>query len=261
MNNTLSILTYNIHKGFSAANRKFILNDIKKSIQVADADLVCLQEVIGSNVKHDKKVKDWPSSSQFEYLADQTWEHFAYGKNAVYTKGDHGNAVLSKFPIVTWANHDISSIFERRGLLHVVLNMNNKTNVHVFCVHLGLFEKDRRKQLNRLIEHILESVPSHSPLIVAGDFNDWKNYANQHLLTKLNMKEAFHSIHGKLATTFPSKLPILPLDRIYYRNLKCSSAHLLKDRLWSRLSDHLPLVAKFELLPEVNLDIASEIQI
>lgn len=246
--NSITILSYNIHKGFTTGNRKFILEDIKKSIQNTEADLVCLQEVIGSHTKHFQKIKNWPSASQFEYLADQTWQHFVYGKNAIYPKGDHGNALLSKYPVIEWSNQNISTKYERRGLLHVVLNIDDINKLHVFCIHLGLFEKDRKNQLAIIIETINSTVPSDAPLLVAGDFNDWHNYATGLLHLKLNMQEAFISMYGKVAITFPAKLPILRLDRIYYRNLKCISAKLLKDKIWKKLSDHLPLIAKFEII-------------
>lgn len=245
--NSLSILTYNIHKGFSATNRKFILNDIKQSIQDIDADLVCLQEVIGTHSRHFDKIKNWPDTTQFEFLADQVWPHFAYGQNAVYPKGHHGNAILSKFPVISWGNIDISSKFERRGILYTTIKMENDIEVSIFCIHFGLFAKDRKKQLETLIETIIKIVPSHSPLIIAGDFNDWQNFASKLLFKKLNLQEAFYATNGKVATTFPTKMPLLQLDRIYYRNLKCLSAQILKDSLWRKLSDHLPLMARFEL--------------
>ena len=60
----------------------------------------------------------------YEFLADSIWPQFAYGRNAVYPKGHHGNAVLSKFPIVRYENHDVSiGGPEKRGLLHCVLRV------------------------------------------------------------------------------------------------------------------------------------------
>lgn len=241
----IRILTYNIHKGFTAGNRQFVLQQIKEGIETIQADLVFLQEVIGENETHSSKVKNWPTNSQFEYLADQTWSHFAYGKNAIYQEGHHGNAILSKFPIKSWSNDDISTAMERRGLLHVELVVpGSKLPVHAFCIHFGLFEKDRKNQILKLAQKISNTVPARAPLIIAGDFNDWRENASDLLLEKLNLKEVFLNTSGKHAATFPAWLPFLALDRVYYKNLECASAFALRSGIWSGLSDHLPIDRK-----------------
>lgn len=244
----LRILTYNIHKGFTAFNRKFVLDQIKKSIDQTHADLVCLQEVVGSHSKNAKEVKNWPTNPQFEFLADKVWPHFSYGKNAVYTEGDHGNAILSKYPIKFSENQDVSSNqIERRGLLHVVIDFPASEHpLHAFCVHLGLFQRDRTKQIIKLAERISKMVPKDAPLIIAGDFNDWRQAASSHIKQELSMDEAFMSTGGKHAYTYPSNFPLLALDRIYFRNLHCVRAKPLEGNTWNTLSDHLPLIAEFE---------------
>ena len=247
----LKILTYNIHKGFSAGNVSFALKQIKKSIKEVHADLVFLQEVIGHHDKHTNHKIDWPNTNQFEYLADQTWNHFAYGKNALYSEGHHGNAILSKYPIHFSENEDVSfSKIERRGLLHAEIQHGGKT-IHAFCIHLGLFENDRKKQIIKLCTRISKMVPADSGLIIAGDFNDWRQSATSFLKTELALEEVFMNTMGKHANTFPSWLPCLSLDRVYYRNLVCTSAKVLKGDLWRKQSDHLPILAEFKF-PESN---------
>ena len=244
----IKILTYNIHKGFSTTNLTYALKQIKGSIQKVHADLVFLQEVIGHHDDHTEHMDDWPSSSQFEYLADQTWPHLAYGKNAIYTEGHHGNAILSKHSIHFSENEDISfSKIERRGLLHAEIKDGNHT-LHAFCVHLGLFEKDRSEQIRKLSARIKKLVPSNDALIIAGDFNDWRQSATDLLISGLKVKEAFLETTGKHANTFPSWFPCLPLDRVYYRNLNCTSVKVLHGNLWKKQSDHLPILAEFEFL-------------
>jgi len=94
-NTSIKILTYNIHKGFSSSNLRFILHDIKKSLQLVDADVLLLQEIHGERIISNNRFDDWPNNRQFEFLADQVWSHHAYGKNAIYKSGHHGNAILS----------------------------------------------------------------------------------------------------------------------------------------------------------------------
>ncbi len=248
----LKILTYNIHKGFSTANISYALKQIKKSVKEVHADLVFLQEVIGHHDDHCQHMDDWPNSSQFEYLADQTWSHFAYGKNALYSEGHHGNAILSKYPIHFSENEDVSfSKIERRGLLHAEIRHEDHV-VHAFCVHLGLFEKDRTRQIEKLCARISALVPPEASIIIAGDFNDWRQNASDLLKTKLSMKEAFFETTGNYANTFPSWFPCLALDRVYYRHLTCVSAKVLKGELWRKQSDHLPIIVEFKF-PESTL--------
>ena len=52
---------------------------------------------------------------------------------------------------------------------------------------------------------------------------------------------------GKPARTFPARLPLLPLDRIYVRNVKVHNPQVLTTRPWSHLSDHVPLSVEIEL--------------
>ncbi|RYF31836.1 MAG: EEP domain-containing protein, partial [Comamonadaceae bacterium] len=57
----------------------------------------------------------------------------------------------------------------------------------------------------------------------------------------------FVQANGSAARTFPSRFPLLPLDRIYVRNAGVHSPVVLPRRPWSHLSDHAPLVAEIEL--------------
>lgn len=239
----LKILSYNIHKGFTAGNFAFVLDRMRDSLRRIHPDIVFLQEVLGDHKKHRKKIAGWPDGSQFEFLADQVWPHFAYGKNAVYTSGHHGNAILSKFPFAEWENLDVSSNrFEKRGILHGIIPLPDLPEpLHVFCLHLNLLHWGRNKQVRTLCGRIRERVPENSPIIIAGDFNDWYGKATTILMENIMTQEAFLSSTGRTARTFPAPRPVLPLDRIYCRGVKVASAKLLKGKPWQALSDHLAL--------------------
>ncbi len=243
----LHVLSYNIHKGFSP-NRKFILRDIREAIHAVDADLVFLQEVIGEHSGHARKVDEWPVEPQLEFLADTVWTHHAYGRNAVYNEGHHGNAILSAYPFSFFENIDVSNNrLERRGLLHGIVDIPNIANpLHVICVHLDLLEGGRLKQIQRLCERIEEHVPHNCPLVIAGDFNDWRANLSKPLETILEVREVFKETQGSHARSFPSWLPLLPLDRIYCRGLKTISVQCLQGPPWSSLSDHNALYAELE---------------
>jgi len=245
---SFKVMTVNIHKGFSFFNRKFILHELRDAVRAVGAEVVFLQEVQGLHTRHALRRSNWPATPHYEFLADQLWPQFAYGRNAVYPHGDHGNAVLSKFPIVHYENRDISiGGPERRGLLHCVLQVPERNvDVHVICVHLGLREAHRHEQLTRLSQMISVEVPADAPLIVAGDFNDWRRRAHR-VLDHCALREVFAIAHGRPAKTFPARMPMLSLDRIYVRNAVAHTPVVLPRKPWSHLSDHAPLAAVIQL--------------
>ena len=156
----IKILTYNIHKGFDRYNRDFVLHRIKDHLQSAEVDGVLLQEIQGLHLQHQTSLAAWPDVSQFEFLADSIWPHYAYGKNAIYRKGHHGNAILSKFNIIEWNNLNLSR-FQRasRSMLHGRVELpDSKTHLHLLCVHLDLLGFERKRQLRELKSYIDSSI-------------------------------------------------------------------------------------------------------
>jgi endonuclease/exonuclease/phosphatase family metal-dependent hydrolase len=245
---SLRVLTVNTHKGFSSFNRRFILHDLREAVRAVGADVVFLQEVQGSHRGHAARTMGYPQAPHYEFMADQIWPEFAYGKNAVYPHGDHGNALMSKFPIVSHENRDVSIRGpERRGMLHCVLNLPlHQRRLHAICVHLGLQEGHRRRQIELLCEMLHKEVPPDEPLIVAGDFNDWRGRAHD-MLRQVGLHEVFETANGMSARSFPARFPVLQLDRIYVRNARVHAPIPLPRHPWSRLSDHAPLAAEIDL--------------
>ena len=245
----IRVLTVNIHKGFSIFIRRFILPVLRDAVRAVASDVVFLQEVQGTHARRAARLAAWPAAPHYEFLADSIWPQFAYGRNAVYPHGDHGNALLSKFPIVRYQNRDVSSAGpEKRGLLHCVLRLPGRgRELHAVCVHLGLQERDREEQLGELCNMVLTEVPDDAPLVVAGDFNDWRRRAHRVLLRCAGLREVFVQATGHAQKTYPARYPVLALDRIYVRNAAVHAPLLLPRRPWSHLSDHKPLAAEIEL--------------
>lgn len=245
---SVRVLTVNMHKGFGLFNRRFILPELRSAVRAVRADLVFLQEVQGDHAGHAGRTADWPLVPQYEFLADEMWPQFAYGRNAVYPHGHHGNALLSKYPIVRHQNRDISvGGPERRGLLHCTLAVPGFGDVHAVCVHLGLLEEHRRRQLDILCAMVNDEVPAGAPLVVAGDFNDWRSRASAILERCAGLHEVFQMVYGRSARTFPARLPMLRLDRIYVRGAGAHAPMVLPHRPWAHLSDHAPLAAEIDL--------------
>lgn len=265
----LRIATYNIHKGVSAFGRKARIHDLKEAIKLLDADLIFLQEVQGQHDHHAKKHADWPEQSQHEFLAGNSHTS-AYGMNAVYEHGHHGNALLSRLPILQSSNHDVSDhAYEQRGILHVRVQLG-EVLAHCFVIHLGLFAASRRRQIQALIAQVQTQVEKNQPVIIAGDFNDWSQRLSHTLYKELGVIEAFdveHHNHAEVAIkrtaltsmkslfqsqsaharTFPAGLPWLSLDRVYLRGFHVEQAHVLSGKPWSQLSDHVPICVDLKL--------------
>jgi len=238
------VLTVNIHKGFNAFNRRFVLRELREAVRAVGSDLVFLQEVEGETGPAGAA----GIGAQYEFLADEIWHDHAYGRNAVANGQDHGNAVLSRLPVLRSINHDVSLPgVEPRGLLHCVLaRPAGQPDLHVMCVHLGLSEAHRRHQLVRLCGAVLQSVPADAPLVVAGDFNDWRSRADA-LLAPCGLIEVFRHAQGRHARSFPARMPLLRLDRIYVRGAVAHRPLQLPRQPWARLSDHAPLAAEIDL--------------
>jgi endonuclease/exonuclease/phosphatase family metal-dependent hydrolase len=231
MSHSLKIVTYNIHKGVSAFGRSVRIHAIKEALDALDADLIFLQEVQGRHDLHEIAHAQWPSAAQHDYLAGASHQA-AYGMNAVYDHGHHGNALLSRFPISTFTNHDVSDhAYEQRGILHAITQIEGR-DVHCFVMHLGLFAVSRRRQIIALIAEIKRSVPADAPVIIAGDFNDWSLRLSQRLYEELGVTEAFDA-SSTITLTPPAMLahPPLQVRANFKRRLSQLRALLLPTQL------------------------------
>jgi len=245
----LRIVTYNIHKGFSQFNKHMMVHELREQLRLLSPDIVFLQEVQGRHSKHAKQIENWPEASQQDFLAEDVWQSSAYGSNVIYDHGHHGNAILARFPIEHSHNQDVTHLrFERRGLLHCAINIPGlEKALHCVCVHLSLFAQSRRKQMDALSRYLDEITEPDSPLIIAGDFNDWRNEADELLAQRLGLIEVFGGVYGSPESpgrSYPAKRPILRLDRIYVRGFSVTHAKIHSGAPWSKISDHAALSAQ-----------------
>jgi endonuclease/exonuclease/phosphatase family metal-dependent hydrolase len=241
----LRITTYNIHKGFSQFNRRMVVHELRECLRGLTPDIVFLQEVQGLHLGHAERHEDWPEEPQHQFLAADVWHNTAYGRNVIYDHGHHGNAILSRLPIIASHNQDVTHMrFERRGLLHCAIDVPGlPRQLHCVCVHLSLFGRSRRRQMEALAARLEAIVPADAPLIIAGDFNDWRNRAHNLLAERLGLAEVFAGIAGRPPRSYPSTLPVFRLDRIYVRGFRVESAQVHFGPPWSGISDHAALSA------------------
>ena len=242
----LRVATYNIHKGVRGVGprKRLEIHNLGLGIEALDADLVFLQEVRQFHHRDARQFErtwfGWPEQGQAEFLAPEGYD-VAYRTNAVVRGGEHGNALLSRWPIGDVGHHDVSDHrFEQRGLLHVPVQWHGGV-VHAVVAHLGLMHASRVRQVQRLADFIAAHVPAGEALVVAGDFNDWGEKLDapmrEHGLVRAEEPE-------RRRPTFPSRAPVFSLDRIYVRGLACVSTFVPRGTAWARMSDHLPMVAE-----------------
>jgi endonuclease/exonuclease/phosphatase family metal-dependent hydrolase len=267
----LRVATYNIHKGVTAFGRRSRVSELRLALHRIDADLVFLQEVQERNERLARRLAVETRSSQLDVLSSSGYEHRAYGVNAVYPHGHHGNAILSRLPIDRFANHDISDhMLEQRGMLHAVARIPGAPagrGIHLICAHFGLAKRSRLRQAEWVARFIERDVPAGAPLILAGDFNDWQHGVDEVLRDRLGMRDVSDHVDLEgaagarswlerllpwraarpVSRTFPSIAPTLALDRIYLRGLQARRIHVPRGRSWARCSDHAPLIADLEM--------------
>lgn len=241
--NTVRVATYNIHKGVQGLGpqRRLEIHNLGHAVEQLDADIVCLQEVRKVHRREEQYFTQWPDLPQADFLAPEGYEAI-YRTNAYTRDGEHGNAMLSRWPVSRHQHEDISDHrFEQRGLLHSEVLVHEQA-VHVVVVHLGLIRSSRARQIQQLQRFIQREVPDDAPLLVAGDFNDWGDMVQRALLTT-----GLETFSGARQRTFPARLPLAQLDYVYARGLKPLGVEVPRGRNWWRMSDHLPLIAEFGL--------------
>ena len=239
----LRVATYNIHKGVQGLGprRRLEIHNLGHAVEQLDADIVCLQEVRRVHRREEQYFSRWPEMPQAEFLAPEGYEA-VYRTNAYTRHGEHGNALLTRWPVVTHQHEDISDHrFEQRGLLHVEVMVHARP-VHVVVVHLGLIPASRVRQVAQLQGFIEREVPAGAPMLVAGDFNDWGAMV-QHALNAMGLV----AYQKSRQPTYPARLPLVQLDYVYGRGLQPVGLHVPRGRIWWRMSDHLPLVAEFRI--------------
>ncbi|HWG19071.1 MAG TPA: endonuclease/exonuclease/phosphatase family protein [Terracidiphilus sp.] len=239
---TLRIATYNVHKcrGF---DMRVMPERIVSVLLELQADILCLQEVVNAPTSSPVWNQAHAIASAFPNY------HAAFGANRPFHDGTYGNMSLSRFPLVSWHNHDLSrENREPRGVLQTEIELPRGRRLHVFNVHLGTGHMERRYQARKLLNpEVLEQPGLSGPRMVLGDFNEWIPGLTTHLLR--SSFKTFRPRHAaRFPRTFPGMLPLVSLDHCYYDHpLELQSSRLWRSPTAYIASDHLPLVAEFRL--------------
>lgn len=223
----LRVATYNVH---SCRGLDFRMKPdrIARVIQHTRADIIALEEV---------------RSEQAEVIARQLGLFHVFGVADILGGHEFGNAILSRRPIASSRNYPIGvPRREQRAVIRADIELPGAMLLHVFGVHLGLSGAERRTQAARLLSpEILGNSGLIGPKILLGDFNELCNRGpvNRAIIAVMRRKNK---------RTYPSLLPLFPVDRIYF-GPELGVAAMRLDHSCRALiaSDHAPLIAEIEL--------------
>jgi endonuclease/exonuclease/phosphatase family metal-dependent hydrolase len=243
MKRVVRIATYNVHK-CRGLDRRTRPDRIAGVISRLDADIVALQEIL--DVRNAR-----PEFDQVRQIQSQlTGYELCFGENRTLHGGRYGNLTLSRFPLKSCENYDITWRHrERRGCLRSDAVLPGGAVLHLFNVHLGTSFVERRHQARMLLgDEVLSRGEYSGPKIVVGDCNEWPRGLASRLMSK-----AFEAAEPRkllrYPRTYPGVFPVLHLDHFYYdEHLRLTDFRVYRTRTSLLASDHLPLVATFEIL-------------
>lgn len=228
--------TYNIHRCVGADGR-YNPGRVALVLEELDADIIGLQEV-------DSRLAAAGGCDQLTYLAGRLGFNVVAGLNIVCRRGHYGNALLSRWPIVTSRLIDLSAPGrEPRGGIDATVAVPGATDgnhLRAIVTHFGLRAWERRRQIAALLRHIGDG--GQRPLLLMGDFNEWVRSGP----VSRRLGDAL-ACDGHVGS-FPARWPLLPLDRICARSLTLVRGAARHASPMARVaSDHLPVKAVFML--------------
>ncbi|MBU1106547.1 MAG: endonuclease/exonuclease/phosphatase family protein [Candidatus Riflebacteria bacterium] len=102
----------------------------------------------------------------YHYVYEQNYKRGLFGKLAT-----QGNAIVSKYPIVSHKNHNLyraNDKNEQRSCLDAIIDFGKAGRIRILVAHLSLNLEESTKQIEQIWK-IVEA--SKEPVILTGDFN------------------------------------------------------------------------------------------
>ncbi|MGI9175916.1 MAG: endonuclease/exonuclease/phosphatase family protein [Rhodothermales bacterium] len=227
------VATYNVHRWAGIrGGRAWVPEKASAVIAELDAGVIALQEVL----------RPFDGSKPLEALAERFGFHLAFVCTRMHQRGELGNAILSRWPIVTACAVDLTfGRLEQRAAIAAQFRTSEGEGVFsIAATHLALVDRTRRRQVEALLEH----PQLQGPVILLGDMNAWRRGA-----ASRQLDEAFTTRHHNRdwPPSFPSMRPVLALDRAYARKARILSLRAHNSATSRRGSDHLPVIATVAL--------------
>lgn len=233
--NRLRFLSFNIHGGRSLDGIRD-LRRVNALMDRLDIDIGIFQEM-------ETRPSYGGGPDDIETLAGLSRPYRLLGPCMKEGGGWFGNLIVSRYPVMRGLVHNLETKvdLEPRNAVDALIQTPHG-NIRVIGTHLSLsiFERlSEARNLMRLIQGVEEE--EKNPIFLMGDINEWQFPSR--LLRYLNS----HMTPIPCKATFPSFLPLLKLDRIWYDAPDLQVlAHRLPAKGIRRLSDHLPLIVEID---------------
>jgi endonuclease/exonuclease/phosphatase family metal-dependent hydrolase len=226
----LVVATYNVHSCVGV-DRRYDPDRVARVLHELGADIVGLQEVTA-------RPRRAGMIDQRTCFAAATGLAAVPEAPARDSRSRFGNALLTRFPVHALRHIDLSIAgFAPRGAIDAELVVDGR-RLRVVVTHLGLRAAERRLQIRRLLEALAAHPGSAEATVVMGDLNEWRGRRGG--IPALDRRLG----RAPVRRTFPSWLPVLPLDRIYAAGTaKLGAVSVHRSALARMASDHLPLRA------------------
>jgi endonuclease/exonuclease/phosphatase family metal-dependent hydrolase len=231
----MRLVSWNVH-GCVGTDRRFDPHRTAAALASLEPDLALLQEVGDNRGIH-------PPVDQATTIAYQLGLTCAVGITLRQGPYGYGNATLTRYPVLDSESVDLSVRGrEPRVALRVVIGRDD-LRLTTLNVHLGLGPGERRHQLR----HLLPAIEQQHPLVLGGDFNDFPPGPVTFTL-KNRLFDAGADL--KLSRTYPSRHPLLRLDRVYLSSeVRVHAIRIERAAAFRLASDHLPIVVELEVPP------------
>ena len=246
----LKVAAWNIERGYKRSQ-------ITRWLAEGNPDIIILSEV-------DRGCRRTGYQQVARYIASQLGMYYVYGVEFVEVNDhcEHGNAILSRYPIgnvelIRYKSASSRYVYNPddelrvggRMALSADIQIGDK-QVRVYSTHLASHFKDtkhRHKQAEELAKH---QKPVTTPVIIGGDFNTHTFFLearfglNSTYVLRPLYKAGLEDVHGRLSAsdrvTHPGKVDTI-IDFLFQRGASSAGAGVCDEASCRGLSDHLPI--------------------
>lgn len=230
---SINLMTFNIHGGRARDGLRDI-NRIQQLLDEMNIDIAVFQEV-------ETRVSRGGCNEDITTIAGANRPHHVFAPSIIHHDGWYGNLIVSKYPVIRGIVHNLETTaqYEPRNAVDALIE-TPLGKIRVIGTHLSLSIFERRSEARNLIR-LINAVEEKekNPILLMGDINEWQ------VPSKLLKFLDSHMTPIPCRSSFPSWLPFLKLDRVWYQGDRLNvSAKTLGTKSVSKLSDHLPVIVE-----------------
>ncbi len=241
------VASYNVHKCVGT-DGKFDPERTGRVIHEIDADVIALQEA-------DKRFGDRTGLLDLVRLEREAGLTAVPIPGQLKAHGWHGNVVLFRRGSVRDVHQVKLPGLEPRGAVVAEIELEAGGIIRIVAAHFGLLRRSRTRQVRAILD--IMNDRRETPTLLMGDLNEWR-------LNDRSALAMFETAFGELppaVPSFPSRLPLLALDRLISNRKDILSPVIAHDTPLARLaSDHLPIKAWVNLAPAQSTPVGSKLQ-